>query len=657
MKINVNSDVGKDLEPVVIASDRISPVVNVKNRPVNAVVRANDLFIVYPTSRNGQVRIINQKDAQNVVLKADNVAAPFRVLEMEKFESVCLIAAATASVELYIWQVSNNSLQAVLPLTVSIPGPVGSVIEAVAFKRGARTVAVTVSGGNSSTTYIYNLEFEPVLNQEIESSEYIQKLQYANASTYPLWLCSKSSVFIQVDGESKALDHKPIQDLKGLVVLPKFDDFVLLGREICYESRNGTTNSIDLTTAVDGATSFAQYGIVWQTGNVFVIAVDVNARNLKSISLLSTDLEILDVTATRNLENKPEVIFDLYVYHSGGIGILSVTRNDLSRNPLSLVLPKSTVAEKLDRRTKSMSPSPEFSPRQNKRIQKSSRPDKNHPIDPEYSRELTDTRRRPDVDMAKLEETMLKSGKFVTRNFFDATRKNLLQRIDLLEKRVTYLLEGSSADSKESSREMPILQRISTPLGTTDTAQAPQKPRDIQTTPVVVSQPKILPSSSESEQATIPVHTSQVVSENPSIPSTPQPSSEEFEAKILELTEAARDQERLCDLLTDFDKSFDPRNGIPLDYSEMHNQLLILSAVACISRGIMSIEVVDTVRNLTEWLRALLKSLQPTLIDVQRKGFVNRVLREVMVNLEITESTEVIPVISIIHDVLSAKVR
>jgi hypothetical protein len=744
MRIEVNhygpdasGSVFKNIEPVKLTSDRISPVVNIKNRPNDGLfVRANDLFITYPTSKNGQIRTINQKDASNVVLKAHGVDSPFTALQMEKLDSVCLIVGAV-DLKLFIWQISNDSLQAVSPLVIDVPGEKDTKIHAVAFKPRGRTAALSVSkdGSDEAEIFVYNLEFEPQIESRFWCPEPIINLQYSSHESPSLWLVGVSRVFVEKNGEAvsgfkvgdKARDHseartqsesqsqtKP-QNSSSLLFAGNGDMTLLRSPVEYYRSNGECTTRINLRTDINGATSFENYGIIWQQGNIFILSIDQGSRCIRQASLLSADLEILDVAATKNLESRPDIAFDLYLYHSSGIGIISVAKADLNAHPLDISALAASVSLSTDQ---SLFPA-ESSKTPNKKSQKlqATKADKSHTlIDPEYSRELTDTRVKhsADIDIAKMEEAIIKSGKFVSRKLFDATKKSLLDRIELLDKKVAYLLAATEASKREEQTGSPNIppkgkslradttgspntsskerleghtpelskpkpkekspdkwqsnnNRKSSSRGTTPSRQETPVPEDIpgflderiddMETPQAVLTESIIEPKVESvamPENSQPV--SQLSSAMPSIPSSPLPSSQEFEARIVELTESAQDQERLNDLLTEFSSSFDYRRGVPLDPGVVHNQLIILSAVACISRGILNVDVKETIESLVNWLISLLKVLQPKLVGFQQNRFLNRVLREVMVNLEISDSREVIPVISILQDILSTKV-
>lgn len=814
----------KNLEPVKLNADRISPVVNIKTRANSGqFIRANDLFIAYPTSKNGQVRAINQKDASNVVLKAEGVNSPFTALQMEKLDSVCLLAAAV-DLKLFIWQVSNATLQSVSPLVIDVPSDCTNKISAIAFKPRARTIALSVSSRPASAAeiFIYNLEFEPTIETRFGCPQPVINLQYtssslsssSSSSSSPsppppppsLWMLGKTRVFVEKSGKAIGAfklsenNHQSPHEMTSDTVsnnytreLENYDydysmsdcrqdsasllfvnngDVAVLRQPLQYYRPNGEcTVRINFDTDICGATSFGLYGIIWQKSNLAVTSIDQNSKCFKDISLLSFDLDILDIFVTKNLEKRPEVAFDLYIYHSTGIGIVSVTKADLNLHSLNIERPPSPASSTQTNHLHNTSSSTEES---RTPIKKSSHKQQQHQhlyhhnqankfenrshslIDPEYSRELTDTRVKHnfELDIPKIEESLVKSGKFVSRRVYESTRKDLMERIDLLEKKVAFLLalpsDGSKRDlpiewqtatkprkgksqkydklgissttSKESfdssltetSRATKSKDkspggkwkdslRKSSSRGTTSSRQETPVPEEITSSLgkyedniPVPDEVKVINDSNSMTGSTIvgtnitesnfinskavnaiTLESNFVKSKDENISelsvlqnlqqdqvsnsavdnsSSVSVNSKEFEAKILELTEVAQDSERLSDLLVSFSLLYNPNYTVSLNPSDVHNQLVILSAIACISRGILNIDMQETVKSLVNWLVKLLKLLRPKIMSFQKNKFLSRVLREVMVNLEISESTDVIPVISILQDILSKKV-
>lgn len=473
-----------------IDSSRLVPVSKI-SRYDQPIVLANEYFIAYPTSKQGVIRVIAQGDASHVTLSTGAKSTVIRDVAMSQVEQEgkTYLAAIVESVSdgyasIWTWVLNNGG---------DLSNTAGSIEAHEYFPEFHKQDHVTkikfIPGTNSLLASYENEErgTTPFINQYLVESKIASYIPLHQALYSPavdfVYVAQLEAVWV-LTKDGCLYDCRPpvkggLKKVNLPIPLPRPKALVGDGSLVMFDKRLGTLDvgkqalkcSLNLSAILGDNHKLVQYhsraAIILDVSQNQLFFITIGADGIfKDLSIFKMDVDILDVSVTKNLENNPDVMFDSYLFHAKGLAILQVGTVELGpaseggvvfkakKQQPQFPSPSSTVA----------TPGGGSTPKSTKKKQK------------QQSQKLDDSNLERVVKLAS--EKLVESGQFVTRQELENVKaehekwvNEASSKFEKLLDRFEKLMDGTSISRTAAPSPLSI------PGGSAPGGGAPAQPK------------------------------------------------------------------------------------------------------------------------------------------------------------------------------------
>lgn len=475
-----------------IDSSRLVPVSKI-SRYDQPIVLANEYFIAYPTSKQGVIRVIAQGDASHVTLSTGAKSTVIRDVAMSQVEQEgkTYLAAIVESVtdgfaSIWTWVLNNEG---------DLSNTASSIAAHEYFPEFHKQDHVTkikfIPGTNSLLASYENEErgTTPFINQYIVESKiasYIPLHQtlYSPAVDF-VYVAQLEAVWV-LTKDGCLYDCRPpmkggLKKVNLPIPLPRPKALVGDGSLVMFDKRLGILDvgkqalkcTLNLSAVLGDNHKLVQYhtraAIILDVSQNQLFFITIGADGIfKDLSIFKMDVDILDVSVTKNLENNPDVMFDSYLFHAKGLAILQVATNELGPANEGGVVFKAKKQQQQQQQFSSPSstaptPGGSSTPKSTKKKQK-------------QGQKLDDSNLERVVKLAS--ERLVESGQFVTRQELDNVKaehekwvNEASNKFEKLLDRFEKLMDGTSISRTAAPSPLSI------PGGSAPGGGAPAQPK------------------------------------------------------------------------------------------------------------------------------------------------------------------------------------
>jgi hypothetical protein len=680
-----------ELASAKVDSGRIVPVSKV-SKVNSALIQANKYFIAYPTSKRGVIRIVTQEDASHVTLDACSNFGDITHMTLCQVGKESVFAASYFQGVL-VWDLPNDKLK---PESVSSPKHIqlekGNVVSALKFRPGTRELVV----GCDNEVQDHEICVISVAGKEVVLAKAQLKSPAVDFDFSPedeniIVILTKDGKTYQWDRKSNNVRLRSIYPTYTAALSVKYFGkhvIMVLDRTVIVSHLSGIAfNTLELPCSIRKVCYLDNCMIIADDKNNLIFISLSMAGSLEFVTSLNTGLDLLDVSVTGNLEHLAGVAFDVYMFHSSGVSILSVNNTEVV-DPIFGESSKTVDANGTKKQQQTKSPTKVKSESRTKdkgkaldrNGQKTPKPFSSPNLaSPKPEESLLDSYSRSDFKERSYSlQELLKSGNFVSRQMFEDMQKAHRQEIKRLEQKVDGLKDLMKKELRQANLEPPKRSRFKPEPMEDNIVRKQDSPKlspevsvasvigasvasvngdyeedthsDVRFEPAAVDisleTPFIAAADQQVEPEPIPVpeitDNDQRETQDEKVESAMETQDEMVESAIENLAQLAAsasaspaNAQLLRSKILEFVGAFDYNQVLPNSPHVYRRQILILTAIACISVGVDQ----QLLPRVLGCLSALADQVTPHIPEFENDpGFLVSVLNQVNANIKAISS-------------------